>query len=114
LSNQRKKKRERLCECCEALFQTTTKKAKQRNHSKNEKKDVSLVTNKEKKSPQARMFGCLTSLACSNKHLKQKQENDQKERNKTKKVWTKGKGEKKVVRNKKKRKKEFCDVFKFT
>jgi hypothetical protein len=76
LSNQKKKERERLCECCEALFQTTTKKQNKEIIQKM-KKDVSLVTNKEKKPPQARMFGALTCLACSNKALKTKQENDQ-------------------------------------
>jgi hypothetical protein len=70
----KEKKRERLCECCFGLFQTT-KKAK--NEESTQKNDVSLVTNKEKEPPQARMFGALTSLACSNRALQTKQENDQ-------------------------------------
>ena len=36
------------------------------------KKAVSLVTNKENSPPQARMFGDLTSLACSNALLQKK------------------------------------------
>ena len=59
------------------------------------------------------MFGCLTNLACSNKHLEQKQENEQ-ERNKTKKFGQRKRWKKRLWEIKRMEKGEFCDVFKFT